>query len=574
MNKISSSKTRNIFINVAVVLTILIGVESILLVYSHQLKIFNHNCDYYGLINPNILHFHRTLSVIMGFGLIFISYRLFKRMRMAWVISIFMVSLLALMNILDSGVILKPTIIVQLVDIIILIANYRNCKRASDPISIRHGIMLGLVVIIIIILNTLFTIYVLKSDTSTIKGVRDALNATLKMLFLIDTSVLGRMSKVQIMFAKSEIAINWAGLIAAVIFILKPLVYQPIATSFDREKVRRLLKEYGYNPISYVSVEEDKRYYFGREVEGVIVYVIAAGVAVCAGDPICSEEDMPLFITEFITYCKQNELDICFCQTLEKHIQLYTQLGFGNTKYGEEAMFDLQTYSLQGKKAAKIRNAINHATALGIKVEEYKPLEFRDKSIEQQIQDISKQWLDNKKSSELSFMLGSTSLDNPMDRRYFVAYNEQNVMLGFIVFSPFAGGKGYMADVTRRKSNAPIGVMEKITVEAFKSMKSEGVRWGSLGLAPLANVAEDGTLPGKLLEFVYEKLNNFYGFKSLHHYKKKYGCTFWEPRYVVYYPKLFTPKIAYSIIKAQNPKGVGDFILVQLKSILAGKQDL
>ena len=120
-------------------------------------------------------------------------------------------------------------------------------------------------------------------------------------------------------------------------------------------------------------------------------------------------------------------------------------------------------------------------------------------------------------------MLGTVSLDNPLDRRYFAAYDKENNMLGFIVFSPFAGEKGYYADVIRRENNAPIGGVEKITIEAFKKMKIEGVKWGSLGLDPLANVVEEGKIAVKLLNFVYEKLNNFYGFKTLHHYKKKYG---------------------------------------------------
>jgi len=81
-------------------------------------------------------------------------------------------------------------------------------------------------------------------------------------------------------------------------------------------------------------------------------------------------------------------------------------------------------------------------------------------------------------------------------------------------------------------------------------------------------VASDGKKTSKALEFVYENLNNFYGFKSLHQYKKKYGPTSWESRYLVFYPKIFTPKIAYSVIKAQNPKGVSDFIMTQLKSII------
>ena len=182
---------------------------------------------------------------------------------------------------------------------------------------------------------------------------------------------------------------------------------------------------------------------------------MAAGVAVYAGDPVCSEVNMPLLITEFITHCKQN---------------------------------DLETYNLAGGKGAKIRNAINHACALGITVSEYKPL-------------------------------------------------------------------------------------EKITKEAFDKMKSEGVKWGALGLAPLVNAAYDGGVFGRLFEFVYEKLNSFYGLKGLYHYKEKYGPTVLENRYIVYYPKLFTPKIAYSIVKAQNPKGVGDFILIQLKSFFRVKRE-
>ncbi|MFL0266987.1 phosphatidylglycerol lysyltransferase domain-containing protein [Candidatus Clostridium radicumherbarum] len=566
MKKITSWNVKDALINMTVILIILIGIESILIGYNHRLEILT-DIGNYSFINPKTLQFHRILSVIIGFGLIFISYRLFKRMRMAWIISVCMVSILTFMHIFRGGRTFRPTVIIELMVIVILVSNYKKFKRASDPLSLRNGILLGLTVIAIILLNTCFTIYVLKIKISTVNGVYDAVSNTLKMLFLIDPSVLGRVSRIKLVIAKSGIVINWIGIIAAFLFILKPLVYQPIVTGYDKEKVRKLLKEYGDNPLSYVSIENDKKYYFGKDIEGVIAYTIAAGVAVCAGDPICSDENLPFLLTEFITYCKQNDLEICFCNTLEKHILLYKQFGFGVTKYGEEAMFELNTYNLKGGKAAKIRNAINHASALGITVSEYKSLEHRDKLVEQEIENISKEWLKDKKSSELSFMLGTTSIDNPMDRRYFTAYDSEHKMLGFIVFSPFLGGKGYYADVTRRKSDAPIGVMEKITIEAFEKMKLEGAKWGSLGLAPLANAADDGKVTGKLLDFVYEKLNSFYGFKSLYHYKKKYGPTSWEPRYLVYYPKLFTPKIAYSIIKAQNPKGVGDFILTQLKSI-------
>ncbi|MEJ8553793.1 bifunctional lysylphosphatidylglycerol flippase/synthetase MprF [Tepidibacter sp. Z1-5] len=343
---------------------------------------------------------------------------------------------------------------------------------------------------------------------------------------------------------------------------------EQIVSNEDRNKVRGYLKQYGDNSISYLALEKDKKYFFSENIEGVVTYVISSGVAVCAGDPICDENDIVELLSEFISYCKEKELRICFCQTSSKFMNEFNKLGFGSIKYGEEAMFDLDIYTTSGKKAAKIRQAINNANRLGVEVLEYKPLENKDINIEKEILEVSNEWLSLKKSGELSFMLGSISLEKPMDRRYFIAVDSDKKILGFVVFVPFLGGKGYYADVTRRRKDAPIGVMEKIIINAFNEMKAEGVKWGSLGVAPLANVREDKQkiqITSFVMEFIYKKINNFYGFKSLHQYKKKYGPTMWESRFLVYYPRIFTPKMAYSIIKVKNPGGVKDFLINQIK---------
>jgi phosphatidylglycerol lysyltransferase len=560
---------KDFLINLSVFLTILLGSINLFISYNHRIMMYNYLKINYAIINPQMLSIHRVLSVIIGFALIVISYRLFKRMRMAWLITICILSSLVFINIIRFHGMLNQVSTIEIFVILVLSVYYKDFKKRTDPLGLKKGLLMGLIVSFLTLLNTCFTIYILHVKILRFNELNMDIRRTLKTLLYMDPTFLGKLSRSSMIFIDSSIIINWVGIIGALIFIMKPLIYQPIVTSIDHEKVRKLLRKYADNPISYVAVENDKKYYFGKNVEGVITYTIAAGVAVCPGDPICAQDCMAVLLSEFIIYCKQNDFDICFCQTLERNIPIYKEFGFGFTKYGEEAMFDLVNYNLSGGRAAKIRNAVNHATALGITVIEYKPLEKRDIVLEKQIYEVSKEWLKNKKSSELSFMIGTISLDNPMDRRYFVAYDNESNMLGFIVFSPFLRGKGFVADVTRRRKNAPIGVMEKSVIEAFNSMKAEGLNWGSLGLAPLVNAGEDGGVVGKGLGFIYENLNNFYGFKSLHHYKKKYGPSVWETRYIVYRPNVFSPKIAYSIIKAQNPKGVSDFIIVQLKTIFS-----
>ena len=76
---------------------------------------------------------------------------------------------------------------------------------------------------------------------------------------------------------------------------------------------------------------------------------------------------------------------------------------------------------------------------------------------------------------------GYLGLDNPMDRRYFYAVDESGRMAAYIVFVPFLGKNGYMADMTRHGKKAPGGVMELIMYEAFQVFKEEGVEYAAWG---------------------------------------------------------------------------------------------
>lgn len=220
---------------------------------------------------------------------------------------------------------------------------------------------------------------------------------------------------------------------------------------------------------------------------------------------------------------------------------------------GEEARFALADYEISGKKGAKMRMNINHAAKAGVTVSEYRPLEKRDPEIEQAFDRVTDEWLGQKKSSLLSFTMGTAGLEKPMDKRYFYARDKDNQIVAFIVFVPFLGKDGYMADVTRHGNGAPGGVMETIIYEAFQVFKNEGIHYGSLGVAPLAGLDDEkAELVEKLLRFVYDHLNECYGFKDLYRAKEKYSPTEWIPAYYIYLPKFPTPDMFYAVVKIQN----------------------
>lgn len=571
MKKILYGSFHRILADILCIMVVLLGLGNI--IHSLPLKL-TVNGSYYSFFPPQVIALHKSLSAIIGFALVIISYRLFKKVRTAWIITICLIPLSLFLHIIGSSRHITIFECIELLIILFLIFNRKDYQRAADPINRKWGILLAFISISLVILNSTIGLFIIKPHTGYLKDFFDAVVDSFQLLFFMDVSYIEPKTMAAVIFGRTEIILNWVSIVAALFLILKPLVYQPIITKMDKDHVRALLKAYGRNPTSYLALEDNIKYFFGTTVEGAIAYRIAGTVAVCLGDPICRLEDTVLLLSQFISFCKQNDHDICFCEVTADILKYFSDIGFGITKYGEEAMFDLTKYNLSGGKTAQIRSAIHHSDRLGISVIEYAPTIQRDKQLEEQIGSVSEEWLKIKKSSELSFMLGSISLNNPMDRRYFVALDENKNVLGFIVFVPFAGGKGYMTDVTRRRKDAPVGVMEKIIITAFEKMREEQVEWGSMALAPLYNVEssdEQKTFINAILKYIYEHMNHLYGFKGLYQYKKKYAPTCWEPRYLAYYPNSFTPQIAYAIVKVQNPKGIKEYFLITLKNIFNKK---
>ena len=220
-----------------------------------------------------------------------------------------------------------------------------------------------------------------------------------------------------------------------------------------------------------------------------------------------------------------------------------------------------------------MRMNINHATKAGVTVHEYKVLEKRDPAIDKEFNRITNEWLEVKKSGMLQFTMGTVGLENPMDKRYFYALNSDGKMVAFIVFVPFLGKNGYMADVTRHGKDASGGVMETIIYQAFQVFKEEGIGYGSLGVATLAVLDTESKNPMvHLLRFIYDHLNDCYGYRDLYQAKKKYSPTErpteWMPSYYAYLPKYPTPNMLFAAVEIQNPHGIRGYIMIILKGEL------
>lgn len=507
----------------------------------------------------------RAFSII----LLALSIPLFKRIRMAWRITLIILSLDLLHNISNFALPIHRIIgIMDIVIIAFLLCFQSDFCCPSSRKTRKNALIFVVLSLFGIIVNATISYHYIRlgfpytRSRSIIDSFFYSINILLGMNHVLSVSSKARH------FEDLMFWFSWGCMLAAILYVVKPWIHTKKSNTADIWHARELLNRYSQNSCSYLALEDDKNLFFGRKVDGVIPYGIAGSTVLVNGDPICADEDFPVFLNEFKEFCQNSAHNMIFLSVTDYFLEEYHTQGFGSVKCGEEARFLLTDYEISGKKGAKMRMNINHAVKAGITVHEYRVNEKRDLKIEQAFHHITQEWLNEKRSALLQFTLGSVGLENPMDKRYFYGMDTTGNISAFIVFVPFLGKNGYMADVTRHGADSPSGIMETIMYQAFQQFKEEGIAYGSLGVAPLAGLEENSSNPiEKLLQFVYKNLNECYGFRDLYRAKEKYSPTDWLPAYYVYLPKIPTPKMFYAVAKIQNPKGLRDYA----KSLIKGK---
>ena len=320
-------------------------------------------------------------------------------------------------------------------------------------------------------------------------------------------------------------------------------------------KLDSWIRRYGASSNSYVLLEGAKSYFTSPGVDGFLAYQVSAGVALIAGDPVCAPQQARRLIRDFTRAMMR---PVGAYQVSPLMLAAFRQEGFADVQIGKEAIFDLERFTLAGGKMELVRAATNKARRDGVAVSEYHPFAGGAGALNDELREISAEWLKGKGNHELGFVLGSLSLDHPSAKRYFIARSKQGTgrIEGFIVCEPIYGRSGYYLDVTRRRPDAVRGTMELLCAEILRILREEGYQMASMGLAPLA-LLDDPDLDNhpvlaRLMRFVYERVNLNYDFKLLYRYKAKYHPHTWEPRYFCFNQRRLSLSMLYAVIQVRN----------------------
>jgi phosphatidylglycerol lysyltransferase len=316
------------------------------------------------------------------------------------------------------------------------------------------------------------------------------------------------------------------------------------------------VRTHGTNCTSYVLLEGAKRYFTSARVDGFIAYQISAGVAVIGGDPVCAVSDAPTLLADFVAALDGRA--VCAYQVTLEFLEAFRRAGFSDVQIGNEAVFDLERFTLAGGQMELVRAATNKARREGVRIIEHQPFAPGAGALNAELRAVSEEWLRNKNNREMGFLLGGLELECVTAKRYFVARSDggNGRVEGFIVCEPIYGRRGYYLDVTRRRMDAVRGTMELLTTEIFRTLHDEGYAIASMGLAPLANL-DDPDLKRhprltRLMRYAYDHVENTYDFKQLYRYKAKYHPHAWERRYLCFLGHRLSPRVLFATMQVRS----------------------
>jgi phosphatidylglycerol lysyltransferase len=323
-----------------------------------------------------------------------------------------------------------------------------------------------------------------------------------------------------------------------------------------------VLKKYGKNSLSYLTLADDNQYYSGNW-NGYIAYKEFFRSVVILGNPIISENDYLKVIEDIRKKFISKKCHICFFLCNKEIVNYLNNAGFKCLYVGDEAVIDLEKFDISGKKGWSIRSSINYAKRINMIVEEYDINKKRSKDIESEIKKISDEWCKTNKLPEFRFAFGEVDFDKKSETRFFIC-KDQGKIVGFINYYPIYGINSYYLDLTRRSKDAPRGVIDYLYVTSFNKLKEEGIKKIFIGYSPITSFSKIDKECKQNMSILFRNIFSiFYPAKSEFFFKKKYA-TEWEPNYFCYYPRL-SFRVLFSVLHAICNGGLGKILIKKIK---------
>ncbi len=485
------------------------------------------------LLPFGLYHWSRSLTLLFGFALLYLSFHLLQGRQTAWGLALVGTILAAIAHI-GRGQLWYEALAPLLLLVLLLIFRRRFTVR-SEPRSIIQGVALMLLSLLVALTFGSIGFWLLdKKDFGLEFNLADALIRTLREFSLLGNNDLVAQTRHAHWFLEALDLLGLTAGLFALYSLFRPVAYHLRTLPQQRALMKSILEQYGGTSLDYFKLWSDKSYFFSADKHCGVAYKTAGGVALSLGDPVGDPQGLQEVTRDFLRFCDDNGWDAAFHQAQTRLLPMYHHLGLQSFKIGEEAVVNLDHFAADTLAHNKhLRHDRNKFEKEGYQLVRYVPP--LDPQLLNEVREVSDEWLQIPGRHERSFSLGyfDQAYLNEFPLAVLRGPSGQIIAFANEVHS-YRPGEATI-DLMRHRLDAPNGTMDYLFIALMLALKELSYRTFNLGMAPYAGVGDESGAPleERVVHELAEHATHFFSYKGMRDYKDKFEPE-WEDRFLVY----------------------------------------
>ena len=319
--------------------------------------------------------------------------------------------------------------------------------------------------------------------------------------------------------------------------------------------LRRLLLQHGEDDsLGYFATRRDKSVLFSPDGAAAVTFRNEGSVSVASADPVGAEGSWPAAVETWLEHCSRHGLYPAVLSASTRGARVYDEAGLRAFLLGDEAIIDVEGFSLRGRAMRPVRQAVTRVERAGYTTQVRRHEELSDAELAE-IERMSDAWRGNE--SERGFSMALNRLGDRSDGRCAVitAHDATGAIRGLLSFVPW-GSRGLSLDLMRRDRSGENGLNEFMVAHLVDAAPALGIRRISLNFAVFRNVFAEADTVGagpitRLSDKALSFASRFWQLETLYRSNDKYRPE-WVPRYLCYDPELTVPRAALAMGVAEG----------------------
>jgi lysyl-tRNA synthetase, class II len=321
-----------------------------------------------------------------------------------------------------------------------------------------------------------------------------------------------------------------------------------------RRAAAELVRAHGSDTLSFFKLRADKHYFFSADRAAFVGYRVENGVLLLSGDPVGPESALDGLLSEVLAFAEVRGLKLGAVGASERLCPLYEERGLRTLYLGDEAIIDLERFSLQGRPIRKVRQSVSRLSKAGFAAE-LQEVSGLDRETSREVELVLERGREGAPERGFSMAMDSIGGVHDQDTLVVLARDESDParpIRGVLHFVPCYGRSAMSLSFMRRDPQTPNGLTEFMVVSAIELLRARGVAEMSLNFAAFAKWMHSPHRPvERALGKVIALGNPLFQIESLYRFNAKFFPR-WEPRYLVYQGPLSLPRTSLAAMWAEG----------------------